>query len=89
MRVDGYHYDSDDDFSKNIITLIISDFQNEDSYQTFNTTQLEQKFRLVERFIRSCSDPSFVNLVEEVLKVLKLFMNFQADLVILIELTFF
>ena len=65
MRVDGYHYDSDDDFSKNIITLIISDFQNEDSYQTFNTTQLEQKFRLVERFIESCSDPSFVNLVEE------------------------
>ena len=41
MRVDGYHYDSDDDFSKNIITLI-SDFKNEDSYQTFNTTQLEQ-----------------------------------------------
>ena len=65
MRVDGFHYDRDDDLSKNIITLIISDFQNDGTYQTFNSTQLEQKFRLVERFIDACSDPNFVNLIEE------------------------
>lgn len=65
MRVDGYHYDRDDELSKNIITLIISDFQKESAYQTFNSTQLEQKFKLVERYIDTCSDPSFYNLVDE------------------------
>ena len=65
MRVDGFHYDRDDDLSRNIITLIISDYQNDEEYQTFNSTQLAQKFRLVERFVDACSEPNFVNLVEE------------------------
>ena len=33
MKIDGFHYDRDDDFTKNSITLILSDYQNEESYQ--------------------------------------------------------
>ena len=65
MRVDGFHYDRDDDLSKNIITVIISDHKNNSDYQTFNSSQLEQKFRLAERFIEECSNPNFVNVVDE------------------------
>ena len=65
MKIDGFHYDRDDDFTKNSITLILSDYQNEESYQTFNTNQLEQKFKLAERFIETCSTEEFLNKVEE------------------------
>lgn len=67
IRGDGYSFDDEAKSSDNVneFTLILLDYYAEQQIVSLNTSEIERKFRQAERFIEECSQPSFVNEIEE------------------------